>query len=131
MMIELIIKIGNIYIYIYIYISCPKQLHCSWFTFSIRIFDTTWINYLEMDTKNPHMAKNLKFNTKEFKNEMYHCYKNIVKHSKKFCSVCGGYFISINFPPKNCKGYYAYSSRVRGRKIMPIYRCKNPPTIQE
>jgi hypothetical protein len=35
---------------------------------------------LEMDTKNSHMAKNLNFNTKEFKDEMYHHYKNIVKH---------------------------------------------------
>jgi hypothetical protein len=55
---------------------------------------------LEMDTKNPHMAKNLKSNIEEFKNKMYHCYKNIVKHSKKFCSVCEGFLISMNFPPK-------------------------------
>jgi hypothetical protein len=54
---------------------------------------------LKMDTKNSHMAKNLNFNTKEFKDEMYHHYKNIVKHYKKICSVCGRYLIH-EFPSK-------------------------------
>jgi hypothetical protein len=36
-----------------------------------------------------------------------------VKHLEKFCSVCGGHLISINLPPRNWEGYYAYLVGVR------------------
>ncbi len=39
---------------------------------------------------------------------------------RKFISVCEGHLISMNFPPRNCKGYYAYSSRVGG-KLGSVY----------
>ncbi len=51
-----------------------------------------------------------------------------------------GHPISMNFPPRNWEGSYAYSSRVGGnlclllkdeRKLMPTCRCKNPLTIEE
>jgi hypothetical protein len=48
---------------------------------------------------------------------------------RKFVSVCGRHLLSMNFPLTNWEGYYAYSSRVE--EIMPTYRCKNPPTIEE
>jgi hypothetical protein len=60
----------------------------------------------------------------------------VVTHSKKICSVCGGHLISMNFPPRNWEGYYAYSSRV-GEKLCLLVgvrtltllrsRHKNPP----
>jgi hypothetical protein len=34
---------------------------------------------------------------------------------EKNCSVCGGHLISMNFPPRNWKEYYAYSSRLGGK----------------
>jgi hypothetical protein len=62
-----------------------------------------------------------------------------VKHSRKICSVCGGHLISINFPPRNWEGYYAYLSRMGGNlcllvgvRTLPLlsYRHKNPPTTE-
>ncbi len=59
-----------------------------------------------------------------------------VKHSEKFCSVCGGQLIFMNFPPRNWEGYYAYSSKVGGKlwlligvRTLPLLRSmhKNPP----
>ncbi len=44
----------------------------------------------------------------------------------KFISLCGGHLTSMNFSLRNWEGYYAYSKRVGG-KIVPTYRCKNPP----
>jgi hypothetical protein len=35
-----------------------------------------------------------------------------LKHLEKICSVFEGHIISINFPPRNWEGYYAYSSRL-------------------
>jgi hypothetical protein len=35
-----------------------------------------------------------------------------IKHYEKICSVCGGHFISMNFPPRNWEGYYASSSKM-------------------
>jgi hypothetical protein len=50
-----------------------------------------------------------------------------VNHFKKICLVCERHFISVNFPPKNLEGCYAYSSsRVKGN-----YVCKNPLTIKK
>jgi len=43
-------------------------------------------------------------------------YFSAIKHLVKICNVCGGHFTSMNFPPRNWEGYYAYSSRV-GRKL--------------
>jgi hypothetical protein len=31
-----------------------------------------------------------------------------LKHLEKICSVLGGHLISMNFPPRNWEGYYAY-----------------------
>jgi hypothetical protein len=65
--------------------------------------------------------------------------KIVVKHSKKICSVCGGHFISMNFPPRDWEGYSAYSPRVQEiqclllkgrREIMPTYRCKTVPLLK-
>jgi len=32
-----------------------------------------------------------------------------IKHLEKNCSVCGEHLTSMNFPPRNCEGHYAYS----------------------
>jgi hypothetical protein len=58
------------------------------------------------------------------------------KCSKKISSVCGGHLISMIFPLRNWEGYYAYSSRMRGKLCLLIgvrplsllwSRHKNPP----
>jgi len=48
-------------------------------------------------------------------------YLSIVKHLEKIGSVCGRHLIFMNFPPKNWEGYYAYSSRVRGKLSLFIF----------
>jgi hypothetical protein len=40
-----------------------------------------------------------------------------IQHWKNFV-VCGGHLISINLPPRNWEGYYAYSSRMRGKSCL-------------
>jgi hypothetical protein len=37
-----------------------------------------------------------------------------IQHWRKFV-VCGQHLTSINFPPRNWEGYYAYSSRMGGK----------------
>jgi hypothetical protein len=53
------------------------------------------------------------------------------KHSQKICRACGGHLKSMNFTPRNWKGYYVWLLIKGGREIMLTYRCKNPPTIAE
>jgi len=53
----------------------------------------------------------------------------VVMHSKKICSVCGGHIISMNFPPRNCEGYYAYSSRV-GEKLCILIGVRTLPLLR-
>jgi len=49
---------------------------------------------------------------------------------RKFVVYVKGTFMSINFPPRNWKGYYAYSSRIGG-KLCLLVGGKNPLTIEE
>jgi len=35
-------------------------------------------------------------------------------------SVCGGHFISMNFPPRNWEGYYVSSSKMGGKLCLLI-----------
>jgi hypothetical protein len=65
--------------------------------------------------------------------------RSILQNPKALFSVCGGHFISMNFPPRNWEGYYANSSRVGGKlyliigvKTIPLLRGrhKNPPTYK-
>jgi hypothetical protein len=60
-----------------------------------------------------------------------------VKHLQNICSVCGEHLLSINFPPRNWDGYYAYSSRMGeklcllvGIRTLPLLRSRhtNPPS---
>jgi hypothetical protein len=57
-----------------------------------------------------------------FVGHMPHPHKQIqilerfLKHWVKFCSVLGGYFVSMNILPRKEAGYYAYSSTV-GEKL--------------
>ncbi len=48
---------------------------------------------------------------------------------EKFIVYVEGTMISMDFPPWNWERCYTYSSSVRGREIMPTYRCKSLPTM--
>jgi hypothetical protein len=48
-------------------------------------------------------------------------YLSIVKHLEKIGSECGRHVIFMDFPPRNREGYYAYSSRVKGKVSLFIF----------